>query len=201
MKIGAYPVVTTLLTLLGLGSLLSLRVVGLYSHQALAVVLLLGFGWAVVSRIWLARKGRLYPGLLRGFRGPDRRPQLLQASGRASFWALTALACVAVFPRTAEMTPLIATLIVLSALRVTASFLVSRRTNPGPTIAMAAVALVLVFDLGRAFLGPQLTGDPDPVVRIAPPFEGEWLVLQGGPSPLQSHHLSAYNQRFALDWG
>ena len=104
MRISAYAVVTTLLTLLGLGGLLSLRVVGLYSHQALAVVLLLGFGWAVVSRIWLARKGRLYPGLLRGFRG-----------------------------------------------------------------------------------------------RIAPPFEGEWLVLQGGPSPLQSHHVSAYNQRFALD--
>ena len=25
------------------------------------------------------------------------------------------------------------------------------------------------------------------------------LVLQGGPSPLQNHHLVAYNQRFALD--
>ena len=199
MRISAYAVVTTLLTLLGLGGLLSLRVVGFYSHQALAAVLLLGLGWAVVSRIWLARKGRLYPGLLRGFRGQERRPQLLQAIGRASFWALTALACVAVFPRTAEMTPLIVGLIVLSALRVAASFLVSRRTNPGPTLVMAVAALVLAFDLGRAYLGPQLTGDPDPVVRIAPPFEGEWLVLQGGHSPLQSHHLSAYNQRFALD--
>jgi len=199
MKIGAYAIVTTLLTLLGLGGLLSLRVVGLYSHQALAVVLLLGLGWAVASRVWLARKGRLYPGLLRGFRGQDRRPQLLQATGRGSFWTLTALACVAVFPRTAEMTPLIATLIVLSVLRIAASFLVSRRTNPGPTIIMAASALVMAFDLGRAFLGPQLRGDPIPVVQIAPPFAGEWLVLQGGPSPLQNHHLSAYNQRFALD--
>ena len=59
---------------------------------------------------------------------------------------------------------------------------------------MAAGALVLAFDLGRAFVG-----GPAAAVQIAPPFEGEWLVLQGGNSPLQSHHLAAYNQRFALD--
>ena len=194
-----YAIVTTVLTLLGLGVLFALRIVGLYSHQALAVVLLLGCGWAVASRIWLARKGRLYTGLLRGLRGRDRRPHLLQAAGRGAFWALTALACLAVFPRSAEMTPLIIVLVVVSVLRVAASFLVSRRTNPGPTLVMAAGALILAFDLGRASLGPRLTGAVDPVVRIAPPFEGEWLVLQGGYSPLQSHHISAYNQHFAVD--
>ena len=35
MSISAYATVTTLLTLLGLAGLLSLRFVGLYSHQAL----------------------------------------------------------------------------------------------------------------------------------------------------------------------
>ena len=74
MRLSAYAIVTTLLTLLGLAGLLSLRFVGLYSHQALAVVLLLGFGWAVVSRVWLAWKGRLHPGPLRGFRARDNRP-------------------------------------------------------------------------------------------------------------------------------
>lgn len=206
-----YAIVTTVLTLLGIGVLFALRIVGLYSHQALAVVLLLGCGWAVASRIWLARKGRLHTGLLRGLRGGlrdglrgglrerERRPQLLQAAGRGGFWALTALACLTVFPRSDELTPLIIVLAVVSVLRVAASFLVSSRTNPGPTVVMAAGALVLAFDLGRASLGPRLTGAVDPVVRIAPPFEGEWLVLQGGYSPLQSHHLSAYNQRFAVD--
>lgn len=194
-----YAIVTTVLTLLGLGVLFALRMVGLYSHQALAVVLLIGCGWAVASRIWLARKGRLYTGLLRGLRGRDRRPQLLQAVGRGGFWALTAFACLSVFPRSAEMTPLIVVLVVASVFRVAASFLVSRRTNPGPTLVMAAAALVLAFDVGRASFGPHLIGKVEPVVRIAPPFEGEWLVLQGGYSPLQSHHLSAYNQRFAVD--
>ena len=197
--INAYTVITTLLTLLALVGLFSLRSLGLYSHQALAAVLLLGFVWAVASRSWLAWKGRLYLELLRGFRGRDHRPQLLQAVGRASFWAMTAAACLAVFPRSAEMTPLIAGLIGISLLRVAASFLVSRRTNPGPTIIMVAGALVLTFDLGRALVAGPFGAGPTAVVQIAPPFDGEWLVLQGGPSPLQSHHLAAYNQRFALD--
>ena len=199
MGSSAYAIVTTLLALLGLVGLLSLRLFGLYSHQALALVLLLGCGWAVASRVWLARKGRLHRGLLRGLRGRDGRPQFLQATGRGSFWAMTAIACLAVFPRSAEMTPLIVGLIGVSLLRVAASFLVSRRTNAGPTLVMAAGALVLTFDLGRAFLGPHFMGGPAAVVRIAPPLEGEWLVLQGGQSPLQNHHLVAYNQRFALD--
>lgn len=192
--INAYAVVTTLLTLLALAGLLSLRFLGLYSHQALAVVVLLGFGWAVASRAWLGWKGRLNPGLLRGLRGRDSRPQLLQATGRASFWVACSTACLAVFPRSAEMTPLIVALAAICVLRIAASFITSQRTNPGPTLVMVAGALVLAFDLGRAFVGI-----PSAVVQIAPPFEGEWLVLQGGRSPLQSHHLSAYNQRFALD--
>ena len=146
-----YGIVTTLLTLLALAALFSLRVLGLYSHQALAAVLLLGLAWAVASRGWLAWKGRLDPGLLCGFGASDRRPQLVQAVGRASFWA------------------------------------------------MAAAALVLAFDLGRAVWGGSPVGGPASVVEIAPPFEGEWLVAQGGRSPLQNHHLAAYNQHFALD--
>ena len=197
MRKHTYAIVTTLLTLLGLGVLFSLRLVGLYSHQALALVLLLGSVWAIASRIWLARKGRLHPGLLRGLRGlrgRENRPHFLQAVGRASFWTAAAVACSAVFPRSAELTTLLGVVIGVGLLRVAASFLVPRRTNAGPTLVMAAGALVLAFDLGRGFVG-----GPAAAVEIAPPFEGEWLVLQGGNSPLQSHHLAAYNQRFALD--
>ena len=112
---------------------------------------------------------------------------------------MTASACLAVFTRSTEMTLLIAVLIGVSVLRVAASFLLSHRTNPGPTLVLVAGTLVLTFDLGRAFLGGGCREGSADVVQIAPPFEGEWLVLQGGRSPLQSHHLSAYNQRFALD--
>ena len=195
----ARQVVTTLLTLLALAVLFSLRFVGLYSHQALAVALLLGLVWAIANRSWLAWKRRLNLGLLRAPGGRDHRPHLLQAVGRASFWAMAGAACVAVFPRSAEMTPLIAGVVGVAVLRVAASFLVPRRTSAGPTLVMAAGALVLAFDLGRAFLGGGSREGSADVVQIAVPFEGEWLVLQGGPSPLRNHHLAAYNQRFALD--
>ncbi len=173
MGINTYAIVTTLLTLLGLVGLFSLRFVGFYTHQALAVVLLLGSGWAVVSRVWLVRKGRLYPGLLRGFRGRDSRPQLLQAVGRASFWVAASAACLAVFPRSAEITPLIVTLAGICVARIAASFLTSHRTNTGPTLVMVAAAFVLAFDLGRAFIGGSAA-----IAQIAPPFEGELTCPQ-----------------------
>ena len=194
MRSRAYAIATTLLTLLGLACLLSLRFLGAYHHQTLALVLLFGFGWAVVSRVWLVRKDLLHKGLLRGLREPAGRPQLLQAVGRGSFWAAASVACLAVFPRSVEIVPVIGVLVVVSLLRVAASFLTSIRTNPGPTLVMVVGAVILTVDLGRAFIAA-----PAAVVRIAPPFEGEWLVLQGGQSPLQSHHLAAYNQRYALD--
>ena len=194
MGINTYATVTTVLTLLGLVGLFSLRFVGFYSHQALAAVLLLGCGWAVVSRAWLVWKGRLDLRLLRGFRERNGRRQLFQAVGRASFWVAASAACLAVFPQSAEMTPLIVALAGICVLRTAASFLTSHRTNTGPTLVMVAGACVLAFDLGRAVIG-----GPAAVVHIAPPFEGQWLVLQGGRSPLQNHHLAAYNQHFALD--
>jgi hypothetical protein len=194
MRKHAYPVVTTLLTALGLAGVFGLRLVGLYSHQALALVLLTGCLWAIGSRAWLGRRGRLHPRPPAGLRGPENRPHLLEAVGRAGFWTLAAAACLAVFPRSAELTTLIAVVVAVSLLRFVASFGVPRRTNPGPTLVMAAGALVLAFDLARAFVGA-----PAAEVRIAPPFEGAWVVLQGGDSPLQNHHLVAYNQHFALD--
>lgn len=49
-----YSIVTTALAVLALAALFALRFAGMYSHQALAVVLLLGLTWAVASRAWLA---------------------------------------------------------------------------------------------------------------------------------------------------
>lgn len=189
-----YAVVTTGLALLALAALFALRWVGLYSHQALAVVLVLGLAWAVASRTWLAWKGHLHTELLRGPADRRNRPQLVQAVGRGSFWAAAGVACVAVFPRSEELTPFVIVTAGVAVLRAAASLVPSRRTNAGPTLVMAAGAAVLAFDLGRAFVG-----EPEAVVRLAPPFENEWLVIQGGRSPLQNHHLAAYNQGFALD--
>ena len=51
----------------------------------------------------------------------------------------------------------------------------------------------MLVDLGRTVVRGSAA------VQIAAPFGGEWLVVQGGPSPLQNHHLAAYNQRYAID--
>ena len=190
----ARAIVATLPVGLALAWLFALRFLGEYNHWTLANVLLLGLGWAVVSRGWWMWKGRLHRGLLVGLGERENRARLLQAAGRASFWAAAAAACLAVYPRSAESAPYIAFFVAVSLLRVTASFLVPVRTHAGPTVVMAAGAVILMVDLGRAFVG-----GPAPVVRIAPPFTGEWLVVQGGRSPLQNHHLVAYNQHYALD--
>ena len=188
MRKHAYAVVTTLLTLVGLGVLRN------HEYAVWVIVLLFGCGWAVVSRGWLAWKGRLHPGLLRGLRGRENRPHFLQAVGRASFWAAVAVGCAGLLPRSGETTLLLAGLAGASLLRVAASFLVPRRTNPGPTVVMAVGAVVLAFEVGRAFLG-----GPSPTVRIALPVGGEWLVVQGGWSRLQNQHRFSDNQHFALD--
>jgi hypothetical protein len=88
----------------------------------------------------------------------------------------------------------IGALAIVAALRVFACLFPPKRSNPGPTFLMAIAGLILCIDLSRG-----LVPTPEPVVRLAPPFEGSWIVLQGGQSPMQSHHLSAYNQHWALD--
>ena len=194
MRNKTYEIVTTALTLLTLTALFTLRFLGLYSHQALAAVLILGVLWAGANRAWLVWKGRLHTGLLRGLRKSENHPVLLHAAGRASFWGMTTAACLWVFPRSAEMAPIIAIVAALGVLRIVVSFFSSKRTNAGPTFVMVFGAAILAFDLGRTmFPGPPAA------VQIAPPFKGEWLVGQGGPSPLQNHHIAAYNQQFAID--
>ena len=189
MRKHAYAIVTTLLTLGALAFLYDT-----HDDLALVVALVLGCGWAVVSRGWLVWKGRLHPGLLRGLGERENRAHLLEAIGRASFWAVLAFLCVVVIPRSGETAPVLAGLIGAGLLRVAACFLVPRRTNGGPTVVLAGGALLLLFEVGRVLLGGS-----DPAVRIAPPVEGEWLVVQGGGSRRQNDHLFGYNQHFALD--
>lgn len=194
MRNRGYAITTTVATCVVLFALFALRFVGFFSHQALAVVLVLGLFWAVVSRSWLAWKGHLNTRLLLELRDREGRLRFFHALGRASFWVLTGATCLWVFPRSQDLESIIVGLGGVALLRVVASFLPPRQTNSGPALVMLMAALLMAFDFGRA-----LVGGPAAALQIAPPFEGEWLVVQGGPSPLQNHHLTAYNQRFAVD--
>jgi hypothetical protein len=185
----AWPVITTILTVLALSALFATRIVGMYSHQALAVVLFLAVVWGVISRLWWWKKERLHGRLKR-----TDGSHLFQALGRGYFWLTLGFTTLILFPRTGEMVSIMATIAVIWVVVIGLQLLQPAHTNRGPTIAMLIGGLVLTFDTAQA-LRPTV----DSVIRVATPFEGEWIVLQGGRSPLQSHHLSAYNQEYALD--
>jgi hypothetical protein len=57
--------------------------------------------------------------------------------------------------------------------------------------------------LGWFFLGAEalriLAGPPGPAVELAAPFDGEWVVGQGGRSTLVNHHYTVPGQSHALD--
>jgi hypothetical protein len=57
--------------------------------------------------------------------------------------------------------------------------------------------------LGWLFLGAEtlriLAGPPGPAVELLAPFEGEWVVGQGGRSALINHHYPVPGQSHALD--
>ena len=166
---------------------------GLYSHQALALFLIVGLFWSILGRGGFAWKGRLRAELRRLFRLQQGRREFVDAIGRAGFWGTATVACLWVFPRSAELAPFMAVLAGIGTFRIAASFVTPRQSNTFVTIAMVIAAAVTLVDLGRTFVRGTDT------VQIAPPFRDEWLVVQGGSSPLQNHHLSAYNQRFAID--
>ena len=181
------------LTIVALASLHALRIVGLYSHQALALFLVAGLFWAILGRGGFAWKGRLRSELRRVTRPDWARLEFLNAIGRAGFWGMVTAACLWVFPRSAEFVPFMAVLAGIGAVRIAACFVTPRQSSSLVTFAMVVAGAVMLVDFGRTFVRGT------DAVQIAPPFRGEWLVVQGGSSPLQNHHLSAYNQRFAVD--
>lgn len=179
--------VATLVVALLLGAVWSLRFAGLLSHQALAVVLLAGVGWGVVARVVAGLRGRLVV-------GPRTAAQRVDAGGRALAFLVITATCAWAFPRSADLVPIAAGIALAGAVGVIGQLLAFERAFRGVTVVFGVFAAALLVDVGRALWPP-----PAPVVQLAPPFEGSWLVLQGGSSPLLSHHLVAYNQRFALD--
>lgn len=200
MSIGNEPVherawKTTIaaLTIVALAFLLALRFVGLYSHQALAVALMVGVVWAILGRGGIVWKGRLRAELHRAIHVKWDRQEFRNAIGRASFWGITTATCLWVFPRSAELLTIIAVLGALGVFRIAISFITPLQSYTPVTVVMVLAGAVMLVDLGRTvFRVPA-------VVEIAVPFQGEWLVAQGGSSPLQNHHLAAFNQHFAVD--
>jgi hypothetical protein len=184
-----YAAITTVMTLGVLLLIGATRFVGLFSHQLLALVLGVGVIWGLGSRALWWWSGRLH-----GRLGRNDRRQLLQAVGRGTFWFVLGLTTLAIFPHTSDMTGILVVIALMWLLRLALELMQPTHVHWGPTAVMGLAGLGLAVELVYAFLPTAA-----PILRMAVPFEGEWYVLQGGHSPLQSHHLSAYNQEFAID--
>ena len=187
-----WPITTTILTVLGLGVLFGLRVIGMYSHQALAFAMLLALLWGIVSRLWWWKRGTLH-----GRLSPSDREHRFQALGRGLFWLLVGAATLYISPWSADegmfwwYALCAGAWIGVLALQL----LQPAKTNRGPTVALLLGSMVVLFDVAQ-ILRPTV----DPVIRIAAPFAGEWEVGSGGRSSLETHHLTAYNQEYAIDF-
>jgi hypothetical protein len=71
----------------------------------------------------------------------------------------------------------------------------SRKIRLSTNIFFSVASLFLVVELVRILW-------PTPVINavvLAPPFRGEWYVLQGGRSALVNHHFPLKSQRHAID--
>lgn len=177
--------------LLGLILMFLTRFIGLYSHQLLGVVLLLGMLWAIPGRIRLAWKGELG---WKELRQGDPRLRL-RVAGRLCFWLVLGSCCLLFFPRSAETMLMIAVLVIILLIRLAAEFLPPKDARLETTAVMVVAAVFMALDSGRALLP-----GPDPELRIASPFAGgEWMVVQGGHTPIQNHHYTDARQKWALD--
>ena len=188
----AWPIITTILTVLGLSALFGLRVLGMYSHQALAFAMLLALLWGIVSRLWWWKRGTLH-----GRMNPSDREHRFQALGRGFFWLLIGATAIYITPRSADE-GMIWWFAICAGLWIgvlALQLLQPAKTNRGPTVALLMGSMVILFDVAQV-LRPTV----DPVIRIAAPFAGEWEAAQGGRGSLESHHLSAYNQAYAIDF-
>ncbi len=190
-----YPIATTSFTAAAVLVLGASRFVGMYSHQVFALALVVGALWAVVSRGWLAWRGRLYRRFPWEWSKPETLALRRQVLARGSFWLVLGMTMVYIFPRTDDFTWLNISLGVVALVRVAASAFPATQANPGPSVIAGLGAVMLLVDFGMALLPTEA-----PILRLAPPFSGEWVVLQGGRSPMQSHHLVAYNQVYAIDF-
>ena len=189
-----YVITTTVLMVLAVALLGSLRFIGLYTHQAFGLAIVAGLLWALVSRAWLAWRGRLYRQFPWEWSKPENQALRRQVLLRGGFWFMLGAAALYVTPRAADLATFHVVLALLALARVAVSAVPGTTANRGPSVVAGLGAVMLLVDLGVAVRPTEA-----PVLRLEPPFSGEWLVIQAGRSPMQSHHLAAYNQIYAVD--
>lgn len=168
--------------------------------NALFVFLLVAALAGAIALIWQACRGGLDLRLWQTPRSAELRGLRRQIVGRWVFWlisAVTVRACL--IP--AQLSPDGIQAVNLLLWAATGLLLVLE-LFPAKRLHFATN---LAFAIGSIFLGAQTLLRIWPVsaanaVVLAPPFRGEWIVVQGGRTSLINHHYGLKAQRFAIDF-
>ncbi|MFD1507001.1 M23 family metallopeptidase [Georgenia yuyongxinii] len=172
--------------------------VWLYGLAVVCVVVPLSLA---VSRVWVARRGRIELGLLRHPLRRDMRGHLVQG---LNIWLCCALlggllaaggAHIARVPfslSAAQLDLVVATFAAGLVLLAALALVPRRRVHAATNVVVALLSGFLVLQLG-----PASTTSADAVV-LDSPLAGEWFVFNGGRSVLLNGHSG--NERHAIDF-
>jgi hypothetical protein len=167
--------------------------------NVLWLFVVLAAGYRILARIVGGFSGTACFGFLRTPLARERRPYLYQASLRTAFWAAAGLTIhTALIPAqfTGEEFAALQFLFWGALLTVAASELIPPyRISYAMNALCAAAVLFLSSELVCVYRGHSA----QEAVELTLPFEGEWLVVQGGASSLVNHHFPILAQRHALD--
>ena len=160
----------------------------------------LALAGTALSRLVAAVRGRIE---WRFFRHPlqrEFRPQLCQLINRGLAYLLVATTIVIVVPQwpfnSVELVAVLVIMIIAPTLGLLVlEWLPQRRVRWGWNTLCVMTWAFLGAQLARLLTGGYFA---EPVV-IQAPFEGEWVVAQGGRSSLLNHHYRLESQRCALD--
>jgi len=167
--------------------------------NALFIFALLGAAVRILLTVWGACRGTLEYGLLRRPFAAELRKYWLAIFNGWLFWLLAGITLnFCIVP--AQFAPNVfygirALEWVAIAALMLLRLLPAKRIFIATNLALAAGSVFMAVELTR-ITWPQAKSDG---VVLSVPFHGEWLVVQGGRSPLINHHYRLASQRNALD--
>jgi len=170
---------------------LGVRMMGALGQMLYLLVVAAGL-WTVVRLAVLKMRGWLVPGW---WRAPLAR-EVASAVLRGSFWCMAAGAIhLNLGPHLlGAAADWVAGVLAVACLVGVLGAGLPVRPTWGLTACFGVGLVGLVFEVWQTM--GTLPGEP---VTVAPPFRGEWAVIQGGATPLVNHHAPVPQQRGALD--
>ena len=168
-------------------------------YNAAVLLVLLAVPVTLLFKVVYAARKQVVVEFVRQPLGAANRGYLFQWLLRSSFWvglALLLVGSMAPVQLTPEALGQARLMLLGSAGMLSVLTLFPRRAVGWHSNAVFGVGLAAVLALAVRML---VQAHPAGAVELVPPVMGNWVVLQGGPTPLLNHHHGVAGQRHALD--